>query len=79
VEAVRGLEFPGGDVHAFVHGEAGFDKELRRHQRVERGIGLDRLSISGYWRIGVDDEAWRAVKRDWNRQVEAEEAAAIAS
>ncbi|MFI7612567.1 siderophore-interacting protein [Nonomuraea terrae] len=79
VEAVRGLEFPEGDAHAFVHGEAGFVKELRRHLRVERGIGLDRLSISGYWRIGVDDEAWRAVKRDWNRQVEAEEAAAIAS
>ncbi|MFG1695353.1 siderophore-interacting protein [Nonomuraea sp. NPDC049309] len=79
VAAVRALDFPGGDVHAFVHGEAGFVKELRRFLRLERGIGLDRLSISGYWRAGVDDEAWRAVKRDWNRQVEAEEAAAIAS
>ncbi|MEV4469663.1 siderophore-interacting protein [Nonomuraea salmonea] len=79
VAAVRALEFPGGDVHAFVHGEAGFVKELRRFLRLERGVGLDRLSISGYWRLGVDDEAWRAVKSDWNRQVEAEEAAAIAS
>ncbi|MFC4120364.1 siderophore-interacting protein [Nonomuraea zeae] len=79
VEAVRALEFPDGDVHAFVHGEAGFVKQLRRYLRVERGIGLDRLSISGYWRIGVDDEGWREVKRDWNREVEAEEAAAIAS
>ncbi|GAB2922086.1 siderophore-interacting protein [Nonomuraea fastidiosa] len=79
VAAVRALGFPEGDVHAFVHGEAGFVKELRRFLRLERGIGLDRLSISGYWRAGVDDEAWRAVKRDWNRQVEAEEAAAIAS
>jgi NADPH-dependent ferric siderophore reductase len=78
VEAVRGLEFPEGDVHAFVHGEAGFVKELRRHLRIERGIGLDRLSISGYWRAGVDDEGWRAVKRDWNREVEAEEAAVAA-
>ncbi|MGW0804449.1 siderophore-interacting protein [Nonomuraea sp. NPDC002799] len=74
VEAVRGLEFPEGEVHAFVHGEAGFVKELRRFLRVDRGISLDRLSISGYWRIGVDDEGWRAVKGDWNRQVEAEEA-----
>lgn len=79
VEAVRALEFPEGDVHAFVHGEAGFVKELRRHLRLERGIGMDRLSISGYWRLGVDDESWRAVKGDWNRRVEAEEAAAIAS
>ncbi|GAA3644494.1 siderophore-interacting protein [Nonomuraea antimicrobica] len=79
VAAVRALEFPGGDVHAFVHGEAGFVKELRRHLRLERGVGLDRLSISGYWRAGVDDEAWRQVKGDWNRRVEAEEQAAIAS
>ncbi|MFG1706210.1 siderophore-interacting protein [Nonomuraea sp. M3C6] len=77
VEAVRELEFPDGDVHAFVHGEAGFVKELRRFLRLERGIGLDRLSISGYWRTGVDDEGWRAVKGDWNRQVEAEEAAQL--
>ncbi|SDJ75347.1 siderophore-interacting protein [Nonomuraea jiangxiensis] len=79
VRAVRELEFPEGDVHAFVHGEAGFVKELRRHLRLERGIGMDRLSISGYWRTGVDDEGWRAVKPDWNRRVEAEEQAAVAS
>ncbi|MFI7699944.1 siderophore-interacting protein [Nonomuraea sp. NPDC049480] len=78
VHAVRGLEFPEGNVHAFVHGEAGFVKQLRRHLRIDRGIGMDRLSISGYWRAGVDDEGWRAVKRDWNSEVEAEEAAAVA-
>ena len=77
VKAVRELEFPEGDVHAFVHGEAGFVKELRRHLRVERQVPMERLSISGYWRLGADDEGWRAVKRDWNRQVEAEEAAAL--
>jgi NADPH-dependent ferric siderophore reductase len=76
VEAVRGLEFPPGSVHAFVHGEAGFVKQLRRHLRVDRGIPLDQLSISGYWRYGTDDEGWRATKAEWNRQVEAEEATA---
>jgi NADPH-dependent ferric siderophore reductase len=76
VRAVRDLDFPAGDVHAFVHGEAGFVKDLRRHLRIDRGVPLDRLSISGYWRLGVDDEGWRAVKRDWNRQVEEEEARA---
>ncbi|MEU1886967.1 siderophore-interacting protein [Micromonospora sp. WMMD987] len=74
VEAVRALEFPPGRVHAFVHGEATFVKELRRLLRVERGVPREALSISGYWRQGMDDEGWRSTKQDWNRQVEAEEA-----
>ncbi|MGI5448855.1 siderophore-interacting protein [Streptomyces sp. CA-243310] len=73
VEAITSLEFPSADVHAFVHGEAGFVKELRRHLRVERGIPRERLSISGYWRLGQTDEGWRAIKRDWNAKVEAEQ------
>ncbi|MFE9403027.1 siderophore-interacting protein [Streptomyces sp. NPDC006530] len=73
VAAVRDLEFPTGDVHAFVHGEAGFVKELRALLRVERNIPRERLSISGYWRLGQDDDAWRAVKRQWNEQVEREQ------
>ncbi|MFD5427398.1 siderophore-interacting protein [Streptomyces sp. NPDC127084] len=73
IAAVRGLDFPEGDVDAFVHGEAGAVKELRRHLRLERGIPAARLSISGYWRLGKSDEAWRAIKRDWNAQVEQEQ------
>ncbi|MFE5491900.1 siderophore-interacting protein [Streptomyces virginiae] len=73
VEAVQALEFPSTDVHAFVHGEAGFVKDLRRHLRLERGIARERLSISGYWRLGETDEGWRAIKRDWNATVEAEQ------
>ncbi|MET9510547.1 siderophore-interacting protein [Streptomyces flavidovirens] len=76
VAAVRGLDFPAGDVHAFVHGEAGFVKDLRRHLRLDRGIARERLSISGYWRLGQDDDAWRAVKREWNEQVEREQESA---
>ncbi|MDX3850469.1 siderophore-interacting protein [Streptomyces sp. AK02-01A] len=75
VAAVRGLDFPAGDVCAFVHGEAGVVKELRRHLRLERNIPRERLSISGYWRLGQSDEAWRAVKREWNEQVEREQEA----
>ncbi|MGW7315897.1 siderophore-interacting protein [Streptomyces sp. NPDC054854] len=73
VEAVTSLAFPSGDVHAFVHGEAGFVKELRRHLRLDRGVPRERLSISGYWRQGETDEGWRAIKRDWNASVEAEQ------
>ncbi|MFB7053635.1 siderophore-interacting protein [Streptomyces vinaceus] len=76
VEAVRTLEFPSRDVHAFVHGEAGFVKDLRSHLRLERGVPKERLSISGYWRLGETDEGWRAIKRDWNERVLAEQESA---
>lgn len=79
VAAVTALEFPSTDVHAFVHGEAGFVKELRRHLRLERGIARERLSISGYWRLGETDEGWRAIKREWNAAVEAEQDHATAA
>ncbi|MGB8947337.1 MAG: siderophore-interacting protein [Streptomyces sp.] len=73
VEAVRSLDFPAGDVQAFVHGEAGFVKELRRYLRMERQVPRERLSISGYWRLGDNEDGWQASKRDWNAQVEAEQ------
>ncbi|MER5810296.1 siderophore-interacting protein [Streptomyces sp. NPDC002033] len=73
VEAVTSMEFPSTDVHVFVHGEAGFVKDLRRHLRLDRGVARERLSISGYWRQGETDEGWRAIKRDWNATVEAEQ------
>jgi NADPH-dependent ferric siderophore reductase len=70
VDAVRSLTWAGGDVQAFVHGEAGAVRELRRYLRIERETGLDRLSISGYWRLGVDDEGWRAGKREWTAAIQ---------
>lgn len=63
VEAVRGLEFPAGRVHAFVHGEAAEVKELRRHLLTERGVPRDDLSVSGYWRRGRDEEGFRVYKQ----------------
>ncbi|MCF3146737.1 siderophore-interacting protein [Streptomyces platensis] len=79
VAAVRALDFPSGRVQAFVHGEAGFVKELRRLLRVEREIPREALSISGYWRTGHDEDGWQAAKRDWNQQVEAEQEPAAAA
>ncbi|MET8447611.1 siderophore-interacting protein [Streptomyces sp. NPDC005209] len=73
VEAVRALEFPAGRPHAFVHGEAAFVKELRRLLRVERQIPREDLSISGYWRLGHNEDGWQASKRDWNARIEAEQ------
>ncbi|MFE9170387.1 siderophore-interacting protein [Streptomyces kebangsaanensis] len=73
VEAVRALDFPEGRVHAFVHGEAGFVKELRRLLRVERALPREDLSISGYWRLGHNEDGWQAAKPEWNARVEAEQ------
>ncbi|MGK5678359.1 siderophore-interacting protein [Actinoplanes sp. URMC 104] len=73
IEAVRGYEFPAGPVHAFVHGEASFVKDLRRYLKVELGIPMDQLSISGYWRRGLNEDGWQSSKREWNQQVEQEQ------
>ncbi|NUT32053.1 MAG: siderophore-interacting protein [Hamadaea sp.] len=73
VAALRGFTFPAGDVHVFVHGEANFVKELRGLLRVDRGIPRERLSISGYWRLGQDEDGWQAGKREWNRRIEEEQ------
>lgn len=62
VAAVRALEFPSGRVQAFVHGEAGFVRDVRRHLVDERGVARDRLSVSGYWRRGRDEDGWQADK-----------------
>ncbi|MET9069386.1 siderophore-interacting protein [Streptosporangium sandarakinum] len=79
VAAVRALDFPEGEPHVFVHGEAGFVRDLRRHLRAERGLPLSRLSISGYWRVGRDDESWRATKKEWNRRIEEEESTLLSA
>ncbi|WP_017627842.1 siderophore-interacting protein [Nocardiopsis chromatogenes] len=73
VRAVRDLERPEGEVQAFVHGEAGFVKELRRLLRKEWEVPRERLSISGYWRLGMDEDGWQSSKREWTRQVEEEQ------
>ena len=70
VEWVAAVTIPASGVQAFVHGEAGFVARLRRLLRVERGLAKDQLSISGYWRVGVNDEGWRAAKASWNAAVE---------
>ncbi|GDY29565.1 siderophore-interacting protein [Gandjariella thermophila] len=79
VEALRGLAFPAGQGHAFVHGEANFVRDLRRFLRIERGLPREWLSISGYWRLGTDEDGWQSGKAEWNRRIEEEEATAAAA
>jgi NADPH-dependent ferric siderophore reductase len=79
VEAVRALRFPEGRVHAFVHGEAACVKELRRLLRVEHQVPREDLSISGYWRLGHNEDGWQASKREWNARIEVEQEGAAPS
>jgi NADPH-dependent ferric siderophore reductase len=74
-DRVRSAHWRPGAVQAFVHGEAGFVKEVRRHLRFERGVPVSSLSASGYWRRGLTDEGWRANKKEWNIDVAREEQA----
>jgi NADPH-dependent ferric siderophore reductase len=62
VDALAALAFPAGRVHAFVHGEAGVVRALRRHLLDGRGVRRDDLSVSGYWRRGDDEEGFRVFK-----------------
>lgn len=73
VDALTALPELPAPVSAFVHGEAGAVRELRKHVRVDRGLSRDQLSVSGYWRLGADDEGWRATKRDWLATIEESE------
>lgn len=75
VHAVRTAELP-GEFDAFVHGVAEMIKELRRYLFVERGVPRDRVSISGYWRIGMTEDEWQSSKKEFVAAMENEEASA---
>jgi len=78
VRAVTEADFPTGAVHAFVHGEATTIRALRRHLLAERGIPREALSLSGYWRLGKNEDGWQAEKREVGaaeREAEEREAA----
>jgi NADPH-dependent ferric siderophore reductase len=72
LQAVRALDLPEGRGQAFVHGEAEAVLRVRRHLLSERGVHRDDLSATGYWKLRRTDEQWRAEKRDWIAQAEAD-------
>ena len=74
LQAVRALDLPRGRGQAFVHGEADAVLRVRRHL-LQRGVHRDDMSATGYWKLKRTDEQWRAEKRDWIAQAEADTAA----
>jgi NADPH-dependent ferric siderophore reductase len=72
VDAVSALSLPDGHGHAFVHGEATTVRLIRRHLVLDRGLDADSLSATGYWKLRRTDEEWRAEKREWIAQAQAD-------
>ncbi|MDX2969070.1 siderophore-interacting protein [Kribbella solani] len=68
VAAVEALDFPAGTPHIFVHGEAGFVFRIRKNLFQERGLSRDQVSLSGYWRLGKNEDGWQAEKADTARR-----------
>jgi NADPH-dependent ferric siderophore reductase len=68
VEAVEALDFPDGTPHVFVHGEAGFVLRLRKNLYQDRGLDRGRVSLSGYWRLGKNEDGWQAEKAETAKQ-----------
>jgi NADPH-dependent ferric siderophore reductase len=63
VDAVREAVLPEdvwGSPYAWVAGESGAVRALRRHLVAERGFARDRVAFSGYWRLGASEEDLRA-------------------
>ncbi|MGH3760364.1 siderophore-interacting protein [Actinophytocola sp.] len=50
LDAVRALTFPRGAVSAWLAGEAGTVRALRRHLVSERGVPKRAIEFAGYWR-----------------------------
>ncbi|MCH1866369.1 siderophore-interacting protein [Nocardioides sp. CFH 31398] len=65
-DELRTIDLPAGaDVCTFVHGEAEEIRAIRKHLLTEVGMSRADMSCSPYWRRTMDDEAWRAVKKDF--------------
>lgn len=57
VDAVRGATLPVGEPYAWLAGEAGLVRDLRRHLVGERGVDKDAVCFLAYWRHRDTDPA----------------------
>jgi NADPH-dependent ferric siderophore reductase/SAM-dependent methyltransferase len=56
LRAVRDAEFPPGQVFAWIAGESGGVRALRRHLVDDRGIDKRSIDFSGYWRLHLTQD-----------------------
>lgn len=72
IDMIRALEMPKGRIKTLIAGETGVVRALRMLLRGERGLPRLDVYASGYWRIGLAEDAHQKVK---NQEVAADEAA----
>ena len=72
LEAITGLDFPAGRGQAFIHGEATMVRDVRRYLVKDRGMDVESLSATGYWKYRRTEEGWREDKPEWKRLAEAD-------
>lgn len=60
LDAVRATRFPAGRPYAWLAGEAGGVRTMRRHLLDERGFDRRSVTFVGYWRLGATEEELRA-------------------
>jgi len=63
---VRNLAWPDGRVQTMIAGESGAVRELRTLVRRERGVAKEDAYASGYWQIGLHEDAHQKIKREQN-------------
>ncbi|MFB7912542.1 siderophore-interacting protein [Streptomyces sp. NPDC056061] len=69
VDAVRAAELPAGTGAAWLAGEAGVVRALRRHLVVERQLPRAAVEFSGYWRASLtQDDAPTEEDLAWARE-----------
>jgi NADPH-dependent ferric siderophore reductase len=56
LDAVRAADLPAGTPYAWIAGESGAVRALRRHLAGERGFDRRRVKFTGYWRMGASEE-----------------------
>ncbi|MFQ4147540.1 siderophore-interacting protein [Arthrobacter sp. LAPM80] len=63
LDAVANGPWPEGTVHAFVHGEREYMKQLRDLLFKQRGLARSQVSLSGYWAYGRTEDYFQAEKK----------------
>lgn len=56
LDAVRAADFPPGTGYAWLGGEAGAVRALRRHLVDERGFDKRAIDFTGYWRLALTQD-----------------------
>ncbi|MFE9206507.1 siderophore-interacting protein [Micromonospora sp. NPDC007230] len=59
-DALRAARLPGTTPYAWIAGEAGMVRAVRRHLVGERRLDRARVTFAGYWRRGASEEDLRA-------------------